>query len=285
MKTPSLQLPSNDELPFVRGEGCGNTLIIFDYIDQRDISLSEIIPTAHHYLCQEGRDDALILTLESRDNEKLVIHMHVLEPDRSIADFCGNGARVAAKYLHDKYGGKYPHYCLCTKNGHRQVWWDDETYYVSMGKTSFDQLGSQFVNVQLISSNTMMLGIGARLFHFKYTETLEPHLITFDQIEDGELILIGEYVNKYQRQYFPYGINMNRVELRSSREIYVVTYERGVNKITKACGTGATSSAMLGRALGYLDPKDSIRVKMIGGELMITPSADQSVMSGPAFLD
>lgn len=72
---------------------------------------------------------------------------------------------------------------------------------------------------------------------------MEPHLVTFDPISEKELFDLGEYVNRSQREHFPLGINLNQVRIRD-KGLEVVTFERGVNRITAACGTGATKLRM-----------------------------------------
>lgn len=63
-----------------------------------------------------------------------------------------------------------------------------------------------------------------------------------------------------------------------------MTFERGVNRITKACGTGATSCAMLAQAMGHIDAKQNIKVLLKGGAIEISQRHGNTLMSGPATL-
>lgn len=269
-------------LSYIKGEGCGNTFIIFDYLDSTSRLNASAIKKAHTLLIKEKRDDALILKKESQNDEKLVLTMTVLEPDQSIAEFCGNGARVVCCYLQHKFGDKKLNYYLKTSQGMRKIWWENDLYFVEMGKTRMLFQQSKFINSKFM---TFDLGIGIRRFTFYWTETLEPHLVTFDQIHENELLELGLYLNHHQRHYFPLGVNINRAEIVSQDSLRVTTFERGVNRITAACGTGATSCAMLAKALGFIKKSPCIHVFLKNGKICIYPNRNASVMSGPANID
>src|SRR5262245_39278631 len=84
-------------LPYIKGEGSGNTFLIFDCLETSHEVVNDIIKGAHESLLKEQRDDALILKTEQHDSQRLILTMIVLEPDQSIAEFCGNGARVVSR--------------------------------------------------------------------------------------------------------------------------------------------------------------------------------------------
>lgn len=90
----------NIRIPFWRGEGCANTFIVFDLIASPELFTEDFIQKAHRALLEEKCDDALIL-LPTQEPRTFV--MKVLEPDGSFAQFCGNGSRVIAAYLTQRY--------------------------------------------------------------------------------------------------------------------------------------------------------------------------------------
>ena len=64
---------------------------------------------------------------------------------------------------------------------------------------------------------------------------------------------IGAYINKHYPQYFPSGINVNFARVNSrSQIIQYRCYERGIDRETMACGTGALAVAYIVKALGLL---------------------------------
>ena len=273
-------LASQAPLPLpIKGEGCGNTFLIFDCLDLPPQHIKAKIKEAYPILIKENRDDALILVKEFMDDKKLILKMIVLEPDGSIAEFCGNGARVVCCYLHKKFDSQKIDFYLKTSLGKRQIWAHNGLYHVEMGKTLLRSHKNKFFNPIL---ETFQLGLGMKQFKFYWTETLEPHLVTFDMIEEDELRDLGLYLNHYQRSFFPRGINLNRAEVLSETSLSVITFERGVNRITEACGTGATSCAMLAKALGSICRINEIEVWLKGGKIMIYPKGGNAIMAGPA---
>jgi diaminopimelate epimerase len=279
---PLSQLSDTSPFPYIRGEGCGNTFLIFDCLDASSVVVDDIIKWAHESLIKEKRDDALILKTEYQDSEKLVLTMIVLEPDQSIAEFCGNGARVISCFLQHKFGNKKMRYYLKTSRGTRKIWWEDDIFFVDMGKTNFYLNTNKFLNPKF---ETFNLGLGMRQFTFFWTETLEPHLVTFETIEEDELHDLGLYLNHHQRHYFPLGINLNKAEITSEGNMTVTTFERGVNRITAACGTGATSCVMLAKALGYLESNADVVISLKGGQIMVHTRQGKAIMSGPAKIE
>lgn len=266
---------------YIRGEGCGNTFLIFDCLGFSKEAVNIALNEAHSLLLKEGCDDALILKRESETKEKLVLSMIVLEPDRSIAEFCGNGARVVSCYLQHKLGNNNLNFYLKTSRGLRKIWWENQTFFVEMGKTRLRSSNSKFFSPQY---QTFSLGLGLRQFNFFWTETLEPHLVTFDEIDEDELFNLGLYLNLHQRKFFPLGINLNQAKILSETSLQVITFERGVNRITAACGTGATSSAILAKERGLIKgPKITVLLK--GGFMQIHPKKDGAIMSGPASIE
>lgn len=273
---------STSPFSYIRGEGCGNTFLIFDCLEASPEAVDEIIKGAHESLLKEKRDDALILKTEYQDSERLILTMIVLEPDQSIAEFCGNGARVISCFLQHKFGNQKMKYYLKTSRGMRKIWWQNDTFFVDMGKTNFYLNTNKFLNPKL---ETFTLGLGMRQFTFFWTETMEPHLVTFEAIDEDELQDLGLYLNHHQRHFFPFGINLNKAEVTSESNMTVTTFERGVNRITEACGTGATSCVMLAKALGRLKSNGSVIISLKGGQIKVQPKRGGAIMSGPANIE
>ncbi|MBD3308281.1 hypothetical protein GF339_17720, partial [candidate division KSB3 bacterium] len=132
---------------------------------------------------------------------------------------------------------------------------------------------------------TLPLPYNGHTYDLYYTETGEPHLISLENLPSTTLTALGSHLNTDQRDIFPHGINLNHVRLINSTTIHVTTYERGVNRITPACGTGSTSSAVLCHRL-HTVTTPTIQVQTAGGTLYIDHDADhnRSILKGPATL-
>ena len=60
----------------------------------------------------------------------------------------------------------------------------------------------------------------------------------------------------------------------------MLTYEAGVEDVTPACGTGSTAAGYVCRRIG--PTSFPVRVRLLGGELVIDERGDSTTMRGPA---
>ena len=274
------------------GEGCHNDFVIFDLLDTPETFSETFLEQAHQILLREHKDDALILLPEHISEQHVRLKMVVLEPDRSIAAFCGNGARVVAAYLEQKYAQSSRRFFLAAHDGdHQLCFLDSGIYGVDMLTTKTSPENSPFVSASAQKLfERMATGIEAVSLQWQarqiccyFTETSEPHLVVFDRLNSDNLTAFGAYLNFERRDLFPQGMNVNQVEVLDTTTIAVRTYERGVNRITQACGTGSTSSAVLCYLLGKVQSAN-IQVQTSGGMLVIVYDAQQhrAMLQGPA---
>ena len=85
------------DLAFTKMHGCGNDFIV---VDDRSIDL-DLDATAVAMLCDRHFGigaDGMILVRPATD-PAAAFYMHYSNADGSIAEMCGNGIRVFAKYL------------------------------------------------------------------------------------------------------------------------------------------------------------------------------------------
>ena len=83
--------------------------------------------------------------------------------------------------------------------------------------------------------------------------------------------------------YFEDGINVNFVQLIKN-ELFIRTYERGVEDETLSCGTGAIASAISAYESGLLN-SDRIKVNVLGGQLEVLFSKVGSKYSNIHLID
>ena len=101
--------------------------------------------------------------------------------------------------------------------------------------------------------------------------TGSPHFVKFvDDVENYEVYTNGNEIRN-SATYKTEGINVNFAEEISDGEIFVRTYERGVEDETYSCGTGVTASALV-----FMKDKNqtSVNVKVLGGNLKVYADKD-----------
>ena len=107
--------------------------------------------------------------------------------------------------------------------------------------------------VELMDSNSIL-------------DTGSPHYVK--QVTDVQEVNVYEEGHKirYSKRFAEDGINVNFVEVQD-RQIYVRTYERGVENETLSCGTGVTAAALVfaHNPLGF----NHVDVETPGGKLAV----------------
>ena len=118
-----------------------------------------------------------------------------------------------------------------------------------------------------------------------FLNTGSPHYITFrDSVMSLDVVREGRAIRN-SPQYKADGVNVNFVEKIAEDNIFVRTYERGVEDETYSCGTGVTASAIA--FARSKQGKQLIRVRTKGGELSVAfeqtgEGFDNIWLTGPA---
>jgi diaminopimelate epimerase len=99
-----------------------------------------------------------------------------------------------------------------------------------------------------------------------FLNTGSPHYVRFvENVESYNVLQTGKEIRE-SNEFAPEGTNVNFVQLKNKGEIFVRTYERGVENETLSCGTGVTASAL---AFGRNIKKGEVKITTLGGELTV----------------
>lgn len=262
-------------LSFHKMQGTGNDFVVFDN-RAHGLSMDEIINLTPR-LCDRkfgiGADG--VLALERPVNQDIDFTMIYRNADGSDAGMCGNGARCLAMFA-----AHHGFQSSLNFNVH-------ESEYTARVDKIENQVSVHFPDVEI--PNWIEVNDFKLLQLYPGTE----HVVCF--VDSKKLELEEELVEtggkiRYSDLLNPPGTNVNFISLNHDASISLQTYERGVENLTLACGTGAIASAISshyisGSDIGHFE----IDVKVKGGTLNVSFSFDaelkayqQVTLKGPA---
>ncbi len=240
-----------------------NTFILYDLLDKQGVDTS-FLPLARQSLEQEQRDDALILVNGHSVNGSYHAKMVVLGLDGELGEFCGNGARACGAYLFKKFPDIRQFYLETGYGTHPLNSYGKEVYSVKLPLPSYD------IDRKFIADPDYF----KRTYPWTFVNMIEPHLTLKGEMSDEELHSLGKELNA-DKKLFPLGINLNVWHVREDDTLFVKTYERGVQRLTRSCGTGSLSCASQ-----YIK-EGTLKVFTPGGPLDIILHADGIELKGP----
>lgn len=275
-------------VPFERYHGTGNDFLVVD--GEQPVPDRAAFAAAHcdretgvtaGTTTRVGADGVLFLATTEWARPPRVV-MTLVQPDGSIAEMCGNGARVAAAWAADRLDSNV--FMIDTPAGTRRAelvaprdgdGGDGEhpQVVVEMGWPRFDPESVPLAgDEELVECEVEGLTVTA-------VNTGVPHAVTFvDDVEDVDLDAVGPAVRS--ADVFPEGANVTLAAPDGDGGYSQRTYERGVEDETRSCGTGAVAIVAAAARLGRLDdPGEAVRVSPPGGDLHVTVSD-----RGPALL-
>ena len=192
--------------------------------------------------------------------------------DGSIAEMCGNGVRVFARYLVDQGLAEPGRFGVATRAGVKQVRvpLDGGDITVDMGAPAWPpvQAGIRW---------------DSREAESVHVDMGNPHAVVFvgDVAEAGPLIDAPVWS---PADVYPNGVNVEFVAPVGPRHIAMRVFERGVGE-TRSCGTGACAAMIAAARRDEAGPDTPYTVDVPGGRLTIVEREDGRLeMTGPAVL-
>ena len=251
---------------FAKGHGTENDFVLIP--PDEGIQLTDDVVRA---LCDRRRGigaDGVLAVVRTDDSDDVRWFMDYRNADGSIAEMCGNGIRVFARFLVTE-GYEPP--------GHLRIG---------------TRAGVKDVDVSSDGDITVDMGVAQRLDDAKVTigdatydacgwSMGNPHLVVLDAGDVARLDLTSA-PRVEPVAAFADGVNVEVVEQLGPCHIRMRVVERGVGE-TRSCGTGACAAAVA--AMDAAGVRTTYIVDVPGGRLMVDWRPDGRVfLTGPAVL-
>ena len=206
-------------------------------------------------------------------SDKADFKLHFYNSDGSRGEMCGNGARCICKYAYD-HGIAGETMTVETDAGRIEGWRLDENRF----------------RVRLNNPGVLDLHRRPDAAYVELGTPGVPHSVT--EIPDLQWSFADALREKAKilrfATEFPKGVNVNFYTWVDDHTVRVLTYERGVEDYTLACGTGCGSVASVLWLQGKL-PGGKLTCLNQGGELAVTIGGENGtvtsiLLEGPAEL-
>ncbi|GAV44006.1 diaminopimelate epimerase [Streptomyces acidiscabies] len=269
-------------IAFLKGHGTENDFVIVpDPENALDLS-----PAAVAALCDRragiGGDGLLHVVRSAAHPEARAMaaeaewFMDYRNGDGSVAEMCGNGVRVFARYLQHAGHVEEGDLAIATRGGVKSV--------------HIDKAGDVTVGVgrARLPEGDVEVSVGGRSWPARNVNVGNPHAVAFvdDLAHAGDLFTAPPVS---PASAYPQGVNVEFVVDRGPRHVALRVHERGSGE-TRSCGTGACAVAVATARRDGVDPAVTgtpvtYTVDVPGGRLVITEQPDGEIeMTGPAVI-
>jgi len=248
------------------GHGTHNDFVlVFDSEDKLTFSPDQV-----KAICDRntgvGADGFIRITKENNQ-----WFMDYRNADGSIAEMCGNGIRVMARYLQERNYQPSGIYAINTRAGRKFLAVPDTgDISVNMGQVS--QVPGEITTTD--DGNTYR-GLNIDMGN--------PHAVVFidDLTKIGDLKTAPVVI---PANAYPEGVNVEFVQFAGENQLNMRVFERGVGE-TQSCGTGTCAVALA----ATIESKKSLPIKWIinppGGQLIVEIDGhSNATLIGPAVI-
>lgn len=235
--------------------GAGNTFAI--EITNQD----ELITSAQaKEICQQFKVDGYLGLSQKSAGE---FKWNFFNSDGSDAEFCGNAARCAQYFLRahkDLMHSKHQ-----TTAGMVLSWTDETQNWVLMPKPKILEIAK---TIEIDEQKWVGLWCNTGVPHFVLEQPKLRHDVWLE-------------VSKKLRNHAHFGARGSNITWvqKSDDKVVAVTYERGVENFTEACGTGAFAAALWWQHQDQ--DRKRFEISMPGGLLIVVPHETGWMMTGP----
>jgi len=268
------------KLEFVKMQGAGNDYIYFDCLKNEIANPNELsIKVSDRHFGIGG--DGIVLICKSNVADA---KMRMFNIDGSEGKMCGNAIRCVGKYLYDNKITDKTEISIETLSGIKYLSLNIENDKVDSIKVDMGMAILEPSKIPALVAGDTAINIVINAGNKDYNATLvsmgNPHCIIFTKnIDEICIENIGKLFEHHK--LFPEGINTEFVEVIDENTLKMRVWERGSGE-TLACGTGSCAVAVAAVLNGICKIDSDIRIKLIGGELIIKYTKKTVYMTGKA---
>ena len=244
---------------FWKVNGAGNDFIILSALtlNLTEERFSALAKHLCHRRCSIGADGLMVVL---PPEGKADFRMLFFNADGTKGEMCGNGAR-----------------CICRFGYELGLSGEKQTIETTAGIVTGKRLSKRDYRIRLNDVTLTELNHRAEVdgirYDCAYVELGNPGLphavlpyASLEQASEEELRELGAALCHHPA--FPKGANINFYDITGEDEVFIRTYERGVEDFTLACGTGAASVAAVLTLKGLLSGED-VHIRSVGGTLTV----------------
>lgn len=250
---------------FIKLQGAGNDFILYD---NRAAGLSQdVLSKMAAGLCRRRLSlgaDALIAVEPPVQGGAL--RMTFLNSDGSLGEMCGNGARCLARWAWEQGLFRGDTLTIETDAGPVFAWRvNDDLYKIQLNPPSVLDLDRDF----------LLHGEHYRGSYVELGAPGVPHFVV--ERPPAPLRALGAGLRSHAS--LPKGANVDFYRMEEDK-VSLLTFERGVEDFTLACGTGAGATALVLVKKG-LSPSP-VTLECPGGALTVDVEGEELFLTGPA---
>lgn len=253
-----------------KGHGTENDFILIPDLDG-SLVLEDAFVAA---ICDRHRGigaDGLIRIAPNQNQAEAEWFMDYRNHDGSLAEMCGNGIRVMARYLVDSGLVRPGRVLIGTRAGVKEV--------------TVPSVGEISVNMGVVTAipGPVTVSVGEQQYQGGKFDVGNPHAVVFvDSLDDAGPLLTPPEVLPLNA--FPTGVNVEFVRIDGEREVSMRVFERGVGE-TRSCGTGTCAVALATAERFGLLGTSSWTINVLGGSVRVDlAETGNAIMTGPAMV-
>lgn len=255
---------------FTKMQGAGNDFIIINNMEEHipEDKLSTLAARICSRKMSVGADGLMVVTAPKTDGDYGMLFFNA---DGSAAEMCGNGARCIARYGHDRGLAEGVQQKIETVSG------------TVIGTRVSERMYTVRLNSPTMVKLDERIDIEGRKYEVSYVELGMPgmpHAVVLmpelDDINKDDLRELGRRLRWHSG--FSKGANVTFCKLTDTDSLKAITFERGIEDFTLACGTGCGSTVTAMTLKGIVSGKN-VKVSMPGGDLFVTLKIENGAVS------